>query len=148
SFISGVILVYFDSFFLELLARLLAGITAAMWVMATVIYSYYFTADKSSKAMGTMYFNTVKNQYICMALSGYIIHLYEWYLSFWIAIVASLLGIVFVLKIKDVPDEKPKSRSMSIKDYISKTHAISGIKTITFLSLVAHAILFITIFGF
>src|SRR5699024_11232565 len=83
-----------------------------------------------------------------MAVSGYIIHLYGWDLPFWIAIVASLLGIVFVLKIKDVPDEKPKSRSMSIKDYISKTHAISGIKTITFLSLVAHAILFITIFGF
>jgi len=148
SFISGVILVYFDSFFLVLFARLLAGITAAMWVMATVMYSYYFTPDKASRAMGTMQFNTVTTQYICMALSGYIIHLYGWDLPFWIATVASLLGIVFVLNIKEVHEEKPKSRSLSIKEYISKTHAISGIKTITFLSLVAHAILFITIFGF
>lgn len=131
-----------------LFARLLAGITAAMWVMATVMYSYYFTPDKASKAMGTMQFNTVTTQYICMALSGYIIHLFGWNMPFWIAIIASLLGIVFVLKIKDVREEKKQTQSLSIKEYIIKTNALSGIKSITFLSLIAHAILFITIFGF
>src|SRR5699024_12734842 len=96
--------------------------------------------------MGTMQFNTVTTQYICMALSGYIIHLYGWDLPFWIAIVASLLGIVFVLKIKDVPDEKPKSRSMSITAYISKTYDIRGVNPITCLSVVAQANFLITIF--
>src|SRR5699024_8937549 len=38
--------------------------------------------------------------------------------------------------------------SLSLKEYIQNTHAIKGLKTITFLSLVAHALLFITIFGF
>lgn len=148
SFLSGIILVFFDSFILVLIARLLAGITAAMWVMATVMYSYYFRPDKAAKAMGTMQFNTVTTQFICMASSGYIIYLYGWNLPFWLGAIASLLGIVFVWNIKEVRGEETKHPSLTVKEYIRNTHDIKGIKTITFLSLVAHAILFITIFGF
>lgn len=148
SFISAIILVYFDGFVLVLIARLLAGITAAMWVMATVMYSYYFKPDKAARAMGAMQFNTVATQFICMAISGYIIASFGWNAPFWLGAVASVLGIIFVLNIKEVKIEVPNQAALSVKEYLTNTHAIKGIKTITFLSLVAHAILFITIFGF
>lgn len=148
AFLSCLIMIYFETFIFVLIARLLAGITASMWVMATVLYSYYFSPDKASRAMGTMQFNTVMTQFLCMTTSGILVHLFGWNFPFWLGAIASLLGIYFSWKIKDVAEEVKDKIPLNIKDYLRRTHAIGGLKMLTFLSLVAHAILFITVFGF
>src|SRR5690606_2921675 len=102
SLISCVFLVYFDSFFMIMTARLLAGITASMWVMATVLYTYYFSVNQSSKAMGTLQFVTVATQFISMAISGFLAEQFGYSFLFWIGAIASILGIGFAWKIKDV----------------------------------------------
>ncbi|MDQ7865009.1 MFS transporter [Peribacillus frigoritolerans] len=145
--LSNLILVYFDSFFLVLTARLLVGITASMWVMATVLYSQYFTADHASKAMGIMQFITVATQFISMAISGWLVHHLGWDFPFWVGAAVSILGIYFALNIREVQNN-PISMTNKPVDYLKKTIKIPQLKMLTLLSLIAHAVLFITIFGF
>lgn len=145
--ISCLLLIYFDSFIAVLLARLLAGVTASMWVMATVLYSYYFTPDKSARSMSTMQFNMVTTQLICMTSSGFLIHTFGWNFPFWLGAIAALLGLIFSLGIKIVHVPQTVNK-ISALDYVVQTNAISGLKMYTFLSLIGHAILFITVFGF
>ncbi|MFJ7368825.1 MFS transporter [Lysinibacillus sp. NPDC098008] len=147
-FISCLMFVYLESFWAVLMARLLAGITASMWVMATVLYSYYFHPSQSTRAMGAIQFNTVFTQFICVTIGGYLVHVFDWKFPFWIGAIVAILGIVLTWNIKVVKIENTTAMSMQIKDYVKKTYIIKGLKMITYLSMIAHAILFITIFGF
>lgn len=146
--LSSLLLVFFDSFIMILISRLLAGVTASMWVMATVLYSYYFSAGKSAKAMGTLQFVTVATQFLSMAISGYLVHLFGWHFPFWVGAVASVLGIYFIWNIKEVHQNKREKEKSGIGLHTKKTIRLPHLKMLTFLSLIAHAILFITIFGF
>ncbi|WP_245629916.1 MFS transporter [Domibacillus robiginosus] len=146
--ISSLILVFFDSFAMILIARLLAGVTASMWVMATVLYSHYFDAYRASRAMGIMQFVTVATQFFSMAVSGWLVHQFGWTLPFWAGAVASVLGAFFAWRIKEVqPLEEPADRK-SMAFHIKETIRLPQLKGLTFLSMIAHAVLFITIFGF
>src|SRR5690625_3939816 len=118
-----------------------------MWVMATVLYSHYFRPDQTAKAMGAMQFNTVSTQFFCMAISGYLIHLFGWDFPFWLGAIASLIGLYFAWNIKEIHVENQHAAGLTVIDYIKQTRAIAGLNLITLLSLVAHAVLFITIFG-
>ncbi|MDQ0207164.1 MFS transporter [Alkalicoccobacillus murimartini] len=145
--ISGIILVYFDSFAAILAARLLAGITASMWVMATILYAQYFVRSHSSRAMGTLQFLTVMPQFASMALAALIVQSFGWTLPFWIAVVASFVGFILACFIKVIPQTRPEGQ-VRIKQYISQTIRVPSLRSITVLSMIGHAILFITIFGF
>ncbi|OES43386.1 MFS transporter [Domibacillus iocasae] len=145
--ISSLMLVYFESFFMVLIARLLAGVTASMWVMATVLYSHYFSADRASNAMGIMQFVTVATQFFSMAVSGWLVHVFNWDFPFWIGAAASILGAFFAWNIKEAETDSltaPKNAIVHVKETIK----MPNLKMLTFLSLMAHAVLFITIFGF
>lgn len=148
SLFSSLILVVFDSYLMILIARLLAGVTASMWVMATVLYSYYFSVERSSKAMGTMQFVTVATQYLSMAISGYLVHFFGWHFPFWVGVFVSILGAIFAWNIKEVRTEKVLAKHLDPLRHMKKTMTIPQLKILTFLSLIAHAVLFITIFGF
>jgi MFS family permease len=146
--LSGLLLIFSESFAAVFIARLLAGITAAMWVMATVLYSQYFTAQHASKAMSRIQFITVFAQFFSMMVSGYLVLHFGWKFPFWIAVLTSVIGILLAYQIKDVPLSRPSSQPINVTSHIQKTFKVRGLKEITFLSLSAHAILFITIFGF
>lgn len=144
---SSLMLVYFESFAMVLIARLLSGVTASMWVMATVLYSHYFSADRASNAMGIMQFVTVATQFFSMAVSGWLVHMFGWDFPFWIGAGASVLGAFFAWNIKEVHTESFTAPKNALR-HISATIKIPGLKMLTVLSLIAHAVLFITIFGF
>ncbi|TSB47215.1 MFS transporter [Alkalicoccobacillus porphyridii] len=147
--ISGIMFVYLDSFTAILIARLLAGITASMWVMATVIYAQYFLRSQSSRAMGTLQFLTVMPQFISMAIAGFLVQGFGWNLPFWVAVAASLCGMFLALFIKDLPVERTTTEvKPRVADYIKRTLQVPSLISITALSMIGHGILFITIFGF
>lgn len=148
SLVSCLLLVYFDSFFMILTARLLVGVTASMWVMATVLYTYYFSAGQSPRAMGTMQFVMVASQFFSMAISGYLVDLFDWNFPFWVGVVASLFGAFFALNIKVLHVEKGPSVPLNMMSYFKKIIVLPQLKMLTFLSLIAHVALFVTIFGF
>jgi len=145
---SNLIFVFFDSFIMVLIARLLVGMTASAWVMATVLYSYYFSAGRSAKAMGILQFVTVGTQFFGMAISGYLVYLAGWSLPFWVGAVASIAGVYFAINIKEVHVSKVQAVKSSIRQHLQEIRKIPDLFLLTFISLIAHAILFITIFGF
>ncbi|MCM3789672.1 MFS transporter [Domibacillus indicus] len=146
--LSTLMLIFFDSFAMVLTARLLGGVTASMWVMATVLYSHYFSAGHASKAMGIMQFVTVATQFFSMAVSGWLVHQFGWTFPFWAGAAASILGTFFAWRIKEIqPSEEPAARRNAAL-HIKETIRLPHLKGLTFLSMIAHAALFITIFGF
>jgi MFS family permease len=147
AFISSLLLIFTQSFIGIFTSRLLAGITAAMWVMATVLYSQYFKTEEASKAMSRVQFLTVFAQFFSMMISGYLVIQLGWSFPFWVAAVTSIIGLMLAFRIKEVT-VSPNKKPIKITSHIHKTYQIHGLKTITFLSLSGHAILFITIFGF
>lgn len=149
AFISSLILIFYSSFILILIARLFAGITASMWVMATILYSYYFGINQSTKSMAILQFVTVIIQFISMGISGYLAEFFGYKSLFWISAIVSLIGLFFAYKIKMVQTQQNViTHQMLMKDRVKEVFKITGLKSITALSLLAHAILFITIFGF
>ena len=147
AFLSGIILVYFDSFVFILVARLLAGITASMWVIATILYADYFKKSRASQAMSILQLMTVATQFLSMILCGILVDHFGWDLPFWLGAISAFIGCLLVLKIKVVKlDEIVNADSIVLT--LKKTFTLKRLKMVTFLSLIAHAILFITIFGF
>ncbi|MEC4200219.1 MULTISPECIES: MFS transporter [Bacillus] len=147
SLLSCCIFLLSDSFIMVITARLLAGMTAAMWVMATVLYSQYFTKDQSSKAMGILQFLTVLPQFVSMAVSGYLVHLFGWMFPFWIGVAVSCIGLILSFYIKD-NGPRHTAKEMALSDYVKQTLRLPDLKAITTLSFLAHAVLFMTVFGF
>ncbi|GKU82202.1 MFS transporter [Niallia sp. NCCP-28] len=136
-----------ESFYIILLARLLAGITASMWVMATILYSNYFSKEESSKAMSILQFLTVFSQFASMAICGYLVEYFGWEIPFWIGAVSALLGGILAWNIKEAAIERI-AENKNVLSIIKMTWHIPQLKMMTFLSFIAHSLLFITIFGF
>lgn len=147
AFISCLLLLVSESFYVILTARLLAGITASMWVMATILYSHYFSKEQSAKAMSILQFLTVFSQFVSMAICGYLVEYFGWDLPFWIGTVSALLGAILAWNIKEEKIEKVE-KTKNILDMMKRTWHIPQLKMMTFLSFIAHSVLFITIFGF
>lgn len=142
-----------------LAGRLMAGICAATWVPFTVLYASYYPSDKTHQAMGTLSFLTVFGQLAGMSASGWLASIGGWNYAFTSGIVIAAVGTIVVLF---VHEQKPASLSDPAysKKKFSRTAVLSPKSKLTsvfrsrllwkvsFLSLLAHGILFITMFGF
>lgn len=147
SVLSSLLFLMFDSFFFVLAARLFAGITASMWVMATILYAHYFNNGNASKAMGIMQFFTVMPQFASIVFCGLAAAHLGRQVPFWIALAASASGLVICCFIKD-PSAPPANRDIRVNQYIKDTLRLPKLKLFTILSMTAHAVLFMTVFGF
>lgn len=146
--ISGLILVFSSSFAWILIGRLLAGVTAAMWVMATIMYADYFAPDKSGRAMGTLQFLTVMPQFISMLTAGLLVELFHFTTPFWVGVATACIGLVLALCVKVVPPRDQAKKAVHISSNIRATFKVKRLLPLTFVSLFTHAVLFISIFGF
>lgn len=147
SVLSSLLFLMFDSFFFVLAARLFAGITASMWVMATILYAHYFNNGNASKAMGIMQFFTVMPQFASIVFCGLAAAHLGRQVPFWMALAASAAGLVICCFIKD-PSAPPANRDIRVNQYIKDTLRLPKLKLFTILSMTAHAVLFMTVFGF
>ncbi|UTR06361.1 MFS transporter [Alkalihalobacillus sp. LMS6] len=146
--ISGFILLLSTSFVWILIGRLLAGVTAAMWVMATIMYAEYFRADQTGKAMGTLQFATVMPQFISMLTAGLLVEWMGFAIPFWVGIITAFIGLILALSVKVVPNKNRSSVNGSFRSIIRSTLSVKRLIPITLISLFTHALLFISIFGF
>ncbi|WP_059105998.1 MFS transporter [Shouchella shacheensis] len=145
--VSGLMLVFFDSYALVLTARLLAGVTAAMWVMATIMYAQYFTSEKSGRAMGSLQFLTVMPQFLSMAVAGILVEAFGWLFPFWIGAVVSAIGLILALFIKVVPAPEANAPKRSVAGYVKGTLQVKRLVPLTLVSLLTHSLMFMSIFG-
>jgi DHA1 family multidrug resistance protein-like MFS transporter len=135
-----------DSLGWILLARGLAGLAAASWVAFTVLYLSYFADQEVHRAMGGISFIVVLAQFLGMSLSGYIVSEWGWKAPFWIGGLISITGVIFSFFIFE-PKEGVARSPVKLKDLTSVIHEPSLLK-ISLLSILAHSIIFSTMFGF
>jgi MFS transporter, DHA1 family, multidrug resistance protein len=128
------------------LSRFISGITASMWVAFTVLYASYFKKEDATKAMGNIQFVTVAAQLTSMGLSGYLVSEWGWKAPFWLGGIVGLIGLIMTFWINDpkVNKQKEKIKANDLQSVLKEPIVLKA----AFLSGIAHAVLFITMFGF
>jgi MFS family permease len=129
-----------------LAGRVLSGVCASTWVAFTVLYANYFAQSGAIRAMGSISFMTVSGQLIGMALSGWMAQTYGWNSAFQLGIVFGIAGLLIAFAVRE-PREGIERAPMSFADLreVVRTPILLRVST---LSILAHCILFITMFGF
>ena len=149
SFISAVLLALTGDFMTIFFGRFLAGVTAAMWVVLTIWYSSSFDGKESLKAMGQLQSTTVGSQLIGMSISGWIANHLGFESLFWIGALFALAGLVLVFTISEQDSGKGLQKvAKNKKNIIRNVIREKKLWALSLLSLLAHAVLFSTIFGF
>ena len=129
-----------------LLARVLAGIAAATWVTFTVMYPTYFSNKEVHRAMGGISFVVVLAQFTGMSFSGYIVETWGWRAPFWIGGIISVFGAVMAFWVFE-PKEKSVREPVKFRELMVVIREPS-LLVISLLSILAHSIIFTTMFGF
>lgn len=129
-----------------LAGRLVSGISASTWVAFTVLYASYFSSSHSTKAMGTISLMTVSGQLLGMALSGLLTEHYSYTYTFGAGVVVGLIGLVAAIAVKE-PAGGVGREPFQLRQFNEVIRHASLIKA-SLLSIIAHSILFITMFGF
>jgi predicted MFS family arabinose efflux permease len=146
SMLSCMIFLLTDSLGWIFVARALAGISAATWVAFTVLYPSYFANHEVHRAMGSISFIVVLAQFLGMSFSGYIVSEWGWKAPFLIAGCFSIIGVMLSFFIFE-PKEGMEREPLKVKDLASVLKESSLLK-VALLSILAHSIIFSTMFGF
>ncbi|MCC3371780.1 MFS transporter [Cohnella sp. REN36] len=134
-----------------LAGRLVAGICASVWVAFSVLYASYFAPDQSTKAMGTLSFLTVIGQLTGMTASGYLASQGGWNAAFWTGIGVAAVGAaltLFVHEPRAIPNQSAGSADEPRRSWKEMLRHSPLLIEVSVLSIMAHCILFITMFGF
>jgi predicted MFS family arabinose efflux permease len=136
-----------------LAGRLVAGLCAYSWVPFTVLYASYFPPGKATHAMGTLSFLTVAGQLIGMCASGWLADAGGWNAAFLTGIGVAAVGTVAASFIHE-PGAAIQQTAEGSTDEPLFVRAWSVIRRsptlveVAILALLAHCVLFITMFGF
>ncbi|WP_438447877.1 MFS transporter [Gorillibacterium sp. sgz5001074] len=130
----------------SLAARAMAGVAASTWVGFTVLFASYYPKEEATRAMGTISFLTVIGQLAGMAVSGLLAERFGWNATFVAGALAGAAGMLASWAIQEPPGD-PGRAPMQAKDLASVVRSPMLLK-VSVLSILAHGILFITMFGF
>ena len=129
-----------------LAARAISGICASTWVAFTVLYAAYFAQHQAAQAMSRVTFMSVAGQLIGMGISGYFADQWGWNSTFWAGAAAGVLGLALAVRIKE-PKEGIAREPIRLSD-VRHVMREPKLRKISVLSILAHSVLFITMFGF
>jgi len=146
STISCFIYLLTENMFWILAARTFAGMAAATWVAFTVLYSSYFKGEEVHRSIGSISFIVVLAQFLGMSCSGLLVNEWGWKAPFWLAAIFSLLGTVLSLfVVESKPEEERKTVKVKDLAYVIRDPLLLKV---SLLSILAHSIIFSTMFGF
>ncbi|QUL55604.1 MFS transporter [Paenibacillus tritici] len=128
-----------------LAARAVSGIAASAWVVYSVMFAGYFPKEEAGRAMGMLQFTTVIAQLTSMMVSGYIVDHWGWNTPFVIGGIVAAAALLLALRL---PEQQLEKRdAMRIKDLAGVVKEPLLVK-VSLLSVLAHCVLFITMFGY
>ncbi|MCZ8511576.1 MFS transporter [Paenibacillus filicis] len=129
-----------------LVGRIVSGLAASTWAPFTVMYAGMYRSDQATRAMGSISLLTAFGQMIGMSLSGYLVKTGGWSSVFWTGSVIAFTGFVLALLLKE-PKESIDRAPMQYSEVlpVMKDSLLQKVAT---LSILAHSVLFITMFGF
>jgi len=139
-----------------LAGRLMAGICATAWVPFSVLYASYYPPDKTHQAMGTLSFLTVAGQLVGMTVSGWLVSIGSWNAAFTGGIAVAAAGTLvafFVYEPAPARSERPATAAARTPFRIDRALVARVLRSrllwlVSLLSVLAHGILFVTMFGF
>lgn len=133
-----------------LAGRLVAGICASSWVPFTVLYASYFPPHESTRAMGNLSFLTVIGQLAGMCASGWLADYGGWNAAFLVGMGIAAAGTIasFAVHEPSTGTSVTEGQGMSMTQAWSVVRKSPLLITVSILALLAHCILFITMFGF
>ncbi|WP_220101592.1 MFS transporter [Paenibacillus sp. S150] len=129
-----------------LAARAVSGIAASAWVVYSVMFAGYFPKEEAGKAMGMLQFTTVIAQLTSMMISGYIADHWGWNAPFVIGGAVAAAALLLVLRLPEHRQEK-RGSAIRIRD-LAKVVKEPLLVKVSLLSVLAHCVLFITMFGY
>ncbi|HEY4430457.1 MAG TPA: MFS transporter, partial [Paenibacillus sp.] len=129
-----------------LAARAVSGIAASAWVVYTVMFAGYFPKEEAGKAMGMLQFTTVIAQLTSMMISGYMVEHWGWNTPFLIGGIVAIAALLLALRLPEQKQEKRQS-AIQIKDLAGVMKEPLLVR-VSLLSVLAHCVLFITMFGY
>ncbi|WP_060862665.1 MFS transporter [Paenibacillus riograndensis] len=129
-----------------LAARAVSGIAASAWVVYSVMFAGYFPKEEAGKAMGLLQFTTVIAQLASMMISGYIAEHWGWNAPFVIGGVVAAAALLLALRLPEQRQDK-RENAIQIKDLAEVIKEPLLVK-VSLLSVLAHCVLFITMFGY
>ncbi|WP_379136595.1 MFS transporter [Paenibacillus sp. sgz500958] len=129
-----------------LAARAVSGIAASAWVVYSVMFAGYFPKEEAGKAMGMLQFTTVIAQLTSMMISGYIVEHWGWNAPFLIGGIVAAAALFLVFRL---PEQRPEKQgnAVQIKD-LAVVIKEPLLVRVSLLSVLAHCVLFITMFGY
>lgn len=146
SALSGLMFAAFGQLGWALAARAMAGIAASTWVVFTVAFSGFFPKHEVTRAMSMMQFTTVAAQLTSMLVSGYLVERWNWQLPFWLGGIVAVAALVLALFLRE-KEPDPGRTPMSLQD-LAPVMRDRTLFRVSFLSILAHCVLFITMFGY
>ncbi|RXZ77881.1 MFS transporter [Paenibacillaceae bacterium] len=129
-----------------LLGRVMSGVCASTWVAFTVLYASYFKTSGATKAMGAISFITVSGQLIGMSVSGWLAERFHWNTAFFTGVAFGIAGLVLAFAVKE-PRQGVERAPISLAK-LGEVVRTRVLIRVSILSIFAHCILFITMFGF
>ncbi|WP_440837083.1 MFS transporter [Paenibacillus sp. 22594] len=129
-----------------LAARAVSGIAASAWVVYSVMFAGYFPKEQAGRAMGMLQFTTVIAQLASMMISGYITEHWGWNAPFIIGGVVAAAALLLALRLPEQQQDK-RENTIKIKDLAEVIKEPLLVK-VSLLSVLAHCVLFITMFGY
>lgn len=129
-----------------LAARAVSGIAASAWVVYTVMFAGYFPKEEAGKAMGMLQFTTVIAQLTSMMISGYMVEHWGWNTPFLMGGIVAIAALLLALRLPEQKQEKRQS-AIQIKDLAGVMKEPLLVR-VSMLSVLAHCVLFITMFGY
>ncbi|EFM13150.1 major facilitator superfamily MFS_1 [Paenibacillus curdlanolyticus YK9] len=130
-----------------LAGRITAGLCASSWSAFTVMYASMFPQGETSKAMGQISAMTVAGQLTGMAFSAPLADGFGWNTAFLAGVAAAVIGIPIALTIPEKPAASKRMPKLSFSMFQGVIRQRTLVRA-SVLSVMAHAMLFISMFGF
>lgn len=129
-----------------LAGRAVSGISASAWVVYSVMFAGYFPKEEAGKAMGMLQFATVIAQLSSMMISGYMVEHWGWNAPFIAGSIVAVLAMLLALRLPEQKQEK-REGGIRLRDLAGVMKEPVLVK-VSLLSVLAHCVLFITMFGY
>lgn len=128
-----------------LAARAVSGIAASAWVVYSVMFAGYFPKEEAGRAMGMLQFTTVIAQLTSMMISGYMVEHWGWNTPFIIGGIVAAGALLLAFRLPE--QQLEKRNAIQLKDLAGVVKEPLLVR-VSLLSVLAHCVLFITMFGY
>lgn len=138
-------LAYFDAPLLMIVFRGATGVTAAMWVMLTVLFASHFPVERTAEAMGVAITCSYLSQTVATLLGGAVAQQWGWEAPFAAAAALSVMGLLLSRGLTEGP--------FAASDVPTKEEIIGVVRNptvllVSLLAALALGVQLMTIYGF